>query len=308
MKAIPLLTALTALLLMLHACEDYTENYPVPPPSIVADFSYTSGSEFDPPDTISFENKTYIPDEVTGNVSYLWEFGDNTTSTETNPVHVFTDEGTFNVKLTPVYEGVNRTLPYEEKIKFVAQLKGDTILFQDWEDTNGLVPDDWALFNLDQGTVASGREDFQGMNDSAWINWYSVYFESRIALACSWYDEADLDANDWMITPKVQLGPESIIQWDAMSMTSSGDYRDSYKIWVSTSTQDPDGCMANPLLFRVVDEEAGTDADNPGEGIQSRTASLKAYANQEVYIGFQLMTPYPGGDRIGIDNILIINP
>lgn len=293
---------------MIHSCEDYTENYPVPAPSIVAKYSFTSTTEFDPPDTVVFTNETYIPEGVSGTVSYLWDFGDSATSTEENPVHVFTAEGTFEVTLTPVYEGENRTIPYEESLKFVAQIKGDTILFEDFDNSGGVLPEDWAIFNLDQGTIASGREDFQGMNDSAFIVWYSTYFESYITMASSWYDEADLDADDWLITPKLTLGPESVLQWDAMSMTSSGDYPDSYKIWVSTTTQDPDGCMANPLLFRVVEEEAGTDATNPGEGIQSRSANLKNYANQEVYIGFQLRTPYPGGDRIGIDNILVINP
>ncbi len=32
-------------------------------------------------------------------VTYLWRFGDNTTSTSTNPTHTFTDTGTFTVKL-----------------------------------------------------------------------------------------------------------------------------------------------------------------------------------------------------------------
>ena len=32
--------------------------------------------------------------------SYLWDFGDNTTSTAVNPSHIFTQEGTFQVSLT----------------------------------------------------------------------------------------------------------------------------------------------------------------------------------------------------------------
>ena len=31
---------------------------------------------------------------------YLWDFGDSTTSTQTNPSHVYTQEGVFNVTLT----------------------------------------------------------------------------------------------------------------------------------------------------------------------------------------------------------------
>jgi PKD repeat protein len=297
------------LLLGITGCEDYTQDYPVPAPSIVGKFSYSSATEFDPPDTVTFTNETYIPPGISGSVTYLWDFGDSTTSTEENPVHIFTEEGAFNITLTPQFDGENRTIPFEDKLKFVAQLKGDTLFFEDFEDLPGQVlPDDWAVFNLDQGTVASSRADFQGMNDSAWIVFLSADFEGFCAIATSWYDEADLDADDWMILPKVTATEESILQWDAMSLTSSGNYPDSYKIWVSTTTQDSDGCMVNPLIYRVVDEEWGTDRSNPGEGIQNRSVSLKKYAGQEIYIGFQLMTPYPGGDRIGIDNIAIINP
>ena len=296
------------LTLGLVGCEDYTENYPVPAPSIVGAFSFTSNTEFDPPDTITFTNETYIPAGISG-VTYQWDFGDSNTSTEENPVHIFTEEGTFNVVLTPVFQGENRTIPYEEKLKFVAQLKGDTLFFEDFENLPGQVlPDDWAIFNLDQGTMASGRADLQGMNDSAWIVYNSADFEGFCAIATSWYDEVDLDADDWMILPAITPGEESILQWDALSLTSSGNYPDSYKIWVSTSTQDPDGCQDNPLLFRVVEEEWSPAATNPGEGIQNRSVSLKNYADQEIHIGFQLMTPYPGGDRIAIDNIAVINP
>jgi hypothetical protein len=309
MRRIFRLFYLPLVLFTIHACADYTEDYPVPPPSIVAGFSFTSATGFDPPDTIIFNNETYIPDALSGTVTYLWDFGDSHTSTEEHPVHVFTEEGTFSVTLIPQYQGENRIIPMEERLKFVAQLKGDTLLFEDFEDLPGRVlPEEWAVFNLDQGTVASSREDFQGMNDSAWIVYLSDDFEGYIAMATSWYDEENLDADDWMILPAITPGEASILQWDAMSLTSSGNYPDSYKIWVSTTTQDPEGCMANPLLFRVVEEEAGTDRGTPGEGIQSRSVSLKNYADQQIYIGFQLMTPYPGGDRIGIDNIAIINP
>lgn len=295
-------------ILILAACSDYTQDYPVPLPSIVAEFSYESATDFDPPDTITFTNESYIPDGLSG-VSWQWDFGDESTSTEENPVHVYDQEGEFTVRLQPVFEGGNRVFSYEEDLSFVTQLKGDTLFMEDFENLPGQVlPESWALFNIDQGTVASSREDFQGMNDSAWIVYLSDDFEGFCAIACSWYDEVDLDADDWMILPAVTLGAGSILKWDAMSLTSSGNYPDSYKIWISTTTQTPEGCMANPLVYRVVEEEVGTDRSTPGDGIQNRSVNLQNYAGQEVYIGFQLMTPYPGGDRIGIDNIMIIEP
>ena len=33
-------------------------------------------------------------------ISYLWNFGDGTTSTEANPTHVYGEKGTYTVELT----------------------------------------------------------------------------------------------------------------------------------------------------------------------------------------------------------------
>jgi len=62
------------------------------PPDPVALFSFTGGNET--PATINFQNNSQNAN------SYLWEFGDNTTSTETNPSKVFNQKGSYIVKLT----------------------------------------------------------------------------------------------------------------------------------------------------------------------------------------------------------------
>lgn len=50
----------------------------------------------DAPATIQFTNTT----TGTGTFSYLWEFGDNTTSTEMSPSHTYTVRGNYSVKLS----------------------------------------------------------------------------------------------------------------------------------------------------------------------------------------------------------------
>ena len=35
----------------------------------------------------------------TNAIGYTWDFGDGNTSTETNPVHIYTQDGTYNVTL-----------------------------------------------------------------------------------------------------------------------------------------------------------------------------------------------------------------
>ncbi|MCL1850084.1 MAG: M4 family metallopeptidase [Bacteroidetes bacterium] len=46
------------------------------------------------PATVTFFNKSM------NGITYLWNFGDGTTSTETNPVHIYTEEGSYTVTLS----------------------------------------------------------------------------------------------------------------------------------------------------------------------------------------------------------------
>jgi len=59
-------------------------HYDLPPP--VADFSATPLSG-DPPLTVQFTDESLYA------TSWLWDFGDGNTSTEQNPIHVYSDEG-----------------------------------------------------------------------------------------------------------------------------------------------------------------------------------------------------------------------
>lgn len=65
---------------------------PTPIPDPVASFNY--GGSMVTPAVITFQNTSQNAD------SYLWEFGDNTTSTETNPTKSYNQMGTYTVKLT----------------------------------------------------------------------------------------------------------------------------------------------------------------------------------------------------------------
>jgi len=61
---------------------------------VEADFSATGNFKTCSfPDTVSFQNKTK------GATEYKWIFGDSTTSTDINPVHVYTDAGQYTVTL-----------------------------------------------------------------------------------------------------------------------------------------------------------------------------------------------------------------
>ena len=80
--------------------------------------------------TVTFTNES----TVSGNVTYSWNFGDDETSTETNPVHTYTAKGEYLVTLT-VTDEKNETHPVSTKVKVDKEtrisLTDDS--FADWD-------------------------------------------------------------------------------------------------------------------------------------------------------------------------------
>lgn len=290
--------------LLYWGCEDYTEDFPVPPASTVADFYLVALNQFVPPDTITFYNRSIVPERA-GTPMFYWDFGDGETYETTDTVaftHVYDTIGKFEISLT-IKTSAGDSAFASDRIIMKDLLLGDTTFYETFEDKT-VIPDIWVLVNVDGNTPSS--ESISALKDSAWIISFSSYFKSNVALGVSYYDP-EAAADDWMITPSISLGTEPVLEWHAMSMTTSGDYPDSYEVYVSTTTQDIPGCEANGVVERITDEQWGVDSSNPGEGIAVRRLDLSNFANQDVYIAFRLMTPYPGGDRLSIDNILVVN-
>ncbi len=93
MRKIILLTFALAGLLTISSCKkDKT------PPQPTADFSYTGGG-CTAPCAVLFDNKSKDA------TSFSWDFGDGTTSTETNPTKSYNVGGTYTVKLTAKGKG-----------------------------------------------------------------------------------------------------------------------------------------------------------------------------------------------------------
>ena len=88
------------------------------PPSV--NFSFTGDSK-EANDTVTFNNTT------SNATSYSWDFGDGTTSTLPNPVHVYTSGGTFTVTLTATGSGGNGTKSSTVTVYNPTQLKFQVI-------------------------------------------------------------------------------------------------------------------------------------------------------------------------------------
>ncbi|HCS19876.1 MAG TPA: hypothetical protein DIW47_04835 [Bacteroidetes bacterium] len=78
-----------------NGCSDMTSEYVTYAPRAVVDFSPSATTCNS--DMVTFTNGTTIS---SGQVGYSWDFGDNTTSTQINPVHSYGIFGTIDITLT----------------------------------------------------------------------------------------------------------------------------------------------------------------------------------------------------------------
>ncbi|MEP7265753.1 MAG: PKD domain-containing protein, partial [Bacteroidota bacterium] len=77
------------------------DDFPVPPASTVPVFTYAIDNNSFAPANVTFTNTSIVPGDV-GSVSYYWNFGDNTSSEEINPIHHYTNPGAYTVSLVAV--------------------------------------------------------------------------------------------------------------------------------------------------------------------------------------------------------------
>lgn len=122
-----------ALALFSTACSNSDDAAPEEPPRAIFSFSVTNNT------TVTFSNFS-----VGGN-SYLWDFGDGSTSTDENPTHVYTTDGTFTIKLTVVNTGgsaeTTRNIVIDSNLIEAGDMSDPSAwtFKQIWNDPNNLV-------------------------------------------------------------------------------------------------------------------------------------------------------------------------
>lgn len=106
---------------------------------------------------IQFTNASY---GGSGNFTYVWDFGDGTTSTEENPKHVYNEKGIFVVSLT-ITDSSGRSNLYRKTIEITDKVveKGDlTLLWTSSTHLAKLVSNSAAL-SPDEKTVYINSND-----------------------------------------------------------------------------------------------------------------------------------------------------
>jgi len=129
------------------------------------------------------------------------------------------------------------------------------------------------------------------------------------AFSVSWYVGDAGPSDDWLITPAIEIGTDAMLSWDAMAITSSGDFRDRYQVFIGPSTDLEDFAELAP----VFDTGEMGEIDEPTS--HSLNLSELGFENETIYIAFRNNTPgfdpdQPvgpgnGGNELAIDNISV---
>jgi PKD repeat protein len=128
----------------------------IPPPEAKFTPDKTSG---DLPLQVQFANQS------TGQITnFVWDFGDNQTSTDTNPTHIFADAGSYTVTLTAIGQGGQKTA--QTLITVIKPATAPTAAFTQ-DKTSGDAPLVVQFTNQSQGDITSFQWAFGDGETSA---------------------------------------------------------------------------------------------------------------------------------------------
>lgn len=181
------------------------------------------------------------------------------------------------------------------------------VFFDDFEDQN---LEGYTLYNLDG--LTPDDPDLATMEDSAWtVRFISSqgWENGNSAFSVSWYQNDEGPSDDWLITPGIEIGTDAMLSWDAMAITSSGDFRDRYQVFIGPSADLGDFESLSPEF------DTGELGEEDEPTSHSLNLSELGYENQTIFVAFRNNTqgfdpdspvgPGNGGNELAIDNISV---
>jgi len=175
-------------------------------PKPVVDFSFVNGCAAD---TVHFISSTFV--NVSATTSWLWQFGDNSISTEVDPYHVYLTPGTYNVSLTITNQnGCTNvktrqiqvtTAPIALYSSTTPNCSGTAVLFTDMSSTPNGTISSWN-WNFGDGTIlnvnAPANPNVSHTYASAGI--YDVVLTIHTSTGCEAFYTTSVTINDAPVT------------------------------------------------------------------------------------------------------------
>ena len=144
------------------------------------------------------------------------------------------------------------------------------------EDFNSGWPTGWTTIDNDGLTPHPNVAVFT----DAWIifeDFDSTGVADSVAASNSWYSPAG-QADDYMITPQINIGASVGLSWDAQAVDPS--FPDGYEVRISTTTPDIAGFMANPPIYTIANA-------SPAWTNISVNLAAAGYSNQNIYLAWR---------------------
>lgn len=139
----------------------------------------------------------------------------------------------------------------------------------------GQLPQDWATFDADTFAINPNLSYLT----KGWQAILDFKDSTNTAMAApSWFANADTSdyRDNWLMTKKVQLGPNTCLSWYGYSQDIY--YPERYEVRISTTTQDT-AAFLDSAAVRLVSAEFYS--------LNYRSVNLAKYANKQVYIAFR---------------------
>ncbi|MDA7803771.1 choice-of-anchor J domain-containing protein [Crocinitomix sp.] len=167
---------------------------------------------------------------------------------------------------------------------FVLNGFSQTVLFEE-SFTTGL-PETWTLIDSDELIPADGMEAFT----AAWIPFIT---EMDTCMASTSFYNPIGQSQDYLISPKIELGTLSRFIWSAKSYDAS--YPDSYVVLLSTT---------DSLEASFTDTLKSVTNETPFWTTHSINLSDAGYSNQAVFIAIKNITN--DGFILLVDNVMVL--
>ncbi|MDD4489480.1 MAG: PKD domain-containing protein [Paludibacter sp.] len=158
--------------------------------------------------------------------SYVWDFGDETTSTEANPVHTYAEAGDYTVTLTAKNGDESKTVTEEISLtKPLIQLDG---VFSDW---NEVPANKLASTTLPNGASLTALKEMKVCADENFIFFYIKMDQAHVApldIFMNTDNNATTGGNSWLWDPcgadyliegfvDQAMGDATVFNWPATS-------------------------------------------------------------------------------------------
>ena len=177
------------------------------------------------------------------------------------------------------------------------QAQGEVLFAENFENTptGDTLPSGWLAIDadmLDHGPVATSLNISRG----AWG--VAEFVGNRSAVAVSNYTNGSKQANDWLLSPIIELGSESILKWAGASLDD--DVPETYEVYITDVIRDS---YATDSLLMQFDSLTTIRNESPF-GLADHEWELSAYDGKEIRIAFRLISV--DASAVLIDNIQVM--